>query len=78
MKNEYNSTATNTYNCYATLNAYSVNGKFRETIINPTPATVYPQLYWRLPPHKIPTNLGQQTQLDMAPQSYAKFKDYCK
>ena len=33
--------------CYSTLSSYGVGGNFQQTIINPTPATVVPQLYWR-------------------------------
>ena len=70
---EYNSTSTNSYNCYSTLHSYSVNGKFRETVINPTPASITPQLFWRIRPHKIP--IVEHKENDNA--HYKNLNSYC-
>lgn len=53
-KTEYNSTSTNSYNCYSNVYNYgSIPNKFPTSIINPTPATIRPQLFWRIKPHTV-------------------------
>ena len=65
--------------CYSSLSSYGVNGNFVKTIINPTPAAVTPQLYWRLLQHNVPANLVRTPNLipptpDFNASHYGKLK----
>jgi hypothetical protein len=57
---EYNATSSAT-SCYSNLNSYGTYpGRPVNRIINPTPATAVPQIYYRLkpsqPPHRLARN----------------------
>lgn len=56
-KAEYSQVTSNPKPCYSNLENYGVGGNFQKTIINPRPATITPQLYWRLLQHNVPTYL---------------------
>ena len=51
--NERRSLSTNPSACYANLKSYAVNGQFRQTIINPTPATINPTFFQDAQPYKL-------------------------
>ena len=55
--NERRSQSTNPSACYANLKSYAVNGKFRQTIINPTPATINPPFFQDAQPYKLNTSI---------------------
>ena len=71
---EYNGTATNPKGCYSNLNSYGVGGNFVHHIINPLPAAIVPQLFWRLPPHKMPHYAARENNNNCSP--YLPLKDF--
>ncbi len=67
---EYSNSSTNPRACYSSLNAYGVGGKYISTIINPQPAAVTPQLFWRLQQHQVPAFLVRNQHMNHCQPSF--------
>lgn len=62
--------ASNPRACYSSLASYGVNGLYQQTIINPRPASVTPQLFWRHPPTVTPPYLVRNQNPPPQPRNF--------